>query len=104
MALLPGTLSKAGPLSSDILSLEVAEHGPDVRVVTVAGEIDTLSAPELAAFLIAQLVVAPVVVVNLDGVRFMESSGLSALFEANRFASREDRALRLVCNRGIAER
>jgi anti-sigma B factor antagonist len=98
MALLPGTLSKAGPLSSDILSLEVAEHGPDVRVVTVAGEIDTLSAPELAAFLIAQLVVAPVVVVNLDGVRFMESSGLSALFEANRFASREDRALRLVCN------
>lgn len=35
--------------------------------------IDALSAPELAAFLTAQLAVAPVVVVNLDGVRFVES-------------------------------
>ena len=98
MALLPGTLSRAGPLSSDILGLEVAEHGPDARVVTVVGEIDALAAPELAAFLTAQLVVAPVVVVDLDGVRFMGSAGLSVLFEANELATREERDLRLVCN------
>ncbi|MGH3837391.1 MAG: STAS domain-containing protein [Pseudonocardiaceae bacterium] len=98
MALLPGTLSMAGPLSPDILGLEVAEHGPDARVVTVVGEIDALTAPELADFLTAQLVVAPVVVVNLDGVRFLGSAGLSVLFEANELAIREDRDLRLVCN------
>jgi anti-sigma B factor antagonist len=98
MMLLPVTLSNAGPLSSDILSLEVTEHGPDARVVTVMGEIDALTAPELFAFLTAQLVAAEVVVVNLDGVRFLGSAGLSALFEANQFASREKRYLRLACN------
>jgi anti-sigma B factor antagonist len=100
--LLPVTLSNAGPLSSDILSLEVAEYGPDARVVTVLGEIDALTAPDLAAFLTAQLVAAPVVVVNLDGVRFLGSPGLSALVEANELACREDRDLRLVCNSQIA--
>jgi anti-sigma B factor antagonist len=85
-------------LSSDILALQVAEHGADTRVVTVVGEIDALTAPELGAFLTAQLVAAQVVVVNLDGVRFLSSAGLRALFEANEFATREDRDLRLVCN------
>ena len=98
MGLLPGTLSIAGPLSSDLLSLEVAEHGPDARVVTVVGEIDALTAPELATFLTAQVVAAQAVVVNLDGVRFMGSAGLSVLFEASELARREDRDLRLVCN------
>lgn len=98
MMLLPITLSTAGPLSSDILSLEVTEHGPDARVVTVLGEIDALTAPDLATFLTAQLVAARLVVVNLDGVRFVGSSGLSALVAVNEFACREDRDLRLVCN------
>lgn len=98
MALLPGTLSMAGPLSSDVLSLEVAEHGPDARVVTVVGEIDALTAPELAAVLTAQVVASPVVVVNLDGVRFLGSVGLSVLYEVNDLATREGRVLRLVCN------
>jgi anti-sigma B factor antagonist len=83
---------------TDILGLQVAEHGPDARVVTVVGEIDALTAPELATFLTAQLVVAQVVVVHLDGVRFLGSAGLSVLFEANELATREDRDLRLVCN------
>lgn len=98
MALLAGTLSRAGPLSSDILDLQVAKYGPNARVVTVVGEIDALSAPELAAFLTVQLVDAQVVVVNLDSVRFLASAGLRALFEANAFATREGRDLRLVCN------
>jgi anti-anti-sigma factor len=98
MALLPGTLSRAGPLCSDILDLQAAEHGPDTRVVTAVGEIDALTAPELAAFVTAQLVIAQVVVVNLDGVRFLSSAGLRALFEVNELATREDRDLRLVCN------
>lgn len=98
MGLLPGTLSIAGPLSSDLLSLEVAEQEPDVRVVTVVGEIDALTAPELATFLTAQVVAAQAVVVNLDGVRFLGSAGLSVLFEANELAGREERDLWLVCS------
>lgn len=98
MALLPSTPSRAGPLLSNILDLQVTEHGPDARVVTVVGEIDALTASKLAAFVIAQLVEAQLVVVNLDGVRFLSSAGLRALFEANEFALREDRDLRLVCH------
>ncbi|MGH3512700.1 MAG: STAS domain-containing protein [Pseudonocardiaceae bacterium] len=76
----------------------MAEHGADARVVTAVGEIDALTAPELAAFVTAQLIVARVVVVNLNGVRFLSSAGLRALFEANEFATREGRDLRLACN------
>ena len=89
---------------TDIIGLQVAEHGPDARVVTVTGEIDTLTAPRLASFLNMQLSAARVVVVDLDGVEFLGSAGLSALFEANELASREDRALRLVCHSRIANR
>jgi hypothetical protein len=31
MALVAGTLNRAGPLSSDILNLQVSEHGPEAR-------------------------------------------------------------------------
>ena len=89
---------------TDIIGLQVAEHGPDAGVVTVTGEIDTLTAPKLASFLNTQLSAARVVVVDLDGVEFLGSAGLSALFEANELASREDRALRLVCHSRIANR
>ena len=98
MAILASTLSRAGPLSSDILDLQVTEQGSDTRVVTAVGEIDALTAPELATLVITQLTIAPVVVVNLDGVRFLSSAGLRALFEAHEFAFREDRDLRLVCH------
>jgi anti-anti-sigma factor len=98
MALLPGTLSRAGLLSSDILDLQVTEYGPSVRVVTVVGEVDALVAPELASFLTAQLIVAMVVVADLNGVRYLSSAGLRALFEANEFAMRECRDLLLICH------
>ncbi|MGH3920006.1 MAG: STAS domain-containing protein [Pseudonocardiaceae bacterium] len=88
----------SGNFPAEILGLEVAEHGPDTRVVSVTGEVDALTAPELAAFLTAQMVIAQVVVVDLDGVRFLGSAGLSVLFEANELANREDLDLWLVCN------
>jgi anti-sigma B factor antagonist len=88
----------------DIIRLQVAEHGSDARVVTVRGEVDTLTAPKLAGFLNEQLSAARVVVVDLDGVEFLGSAGLSALFEANELATREQRALRLVCHSRIANR
>ncbi|MGQ0715778.1 MAG: STAS domain-containing protein [Pseudonocardiales bacterium] len=89
---------------ADIMGLQVAQHGPDARVVTVVGEVDALTAAELVSFLSEQLAAARVVVVDLDGVRFLGSAGLSALFEANELATRDDRDLRLVCNSRIANR
>jgi anti-anti-sigma factor len=82
---------------TNVLGLQVSEHGCDARVVTVTGEVDQLTAPELATCLTAQLAVAQLVVVNLDGVRFLSSAGLSVLFEANELATQEDRDLRVVC-------
>ncbi|MGH3767952.1 MAG: STAS domain-containing protein [Pseudonocardiaceae bacterium] len=83
---------------ANILGVQVDEHGSDARVVTVAGEVDALTAPKLAAYLTAQLAVAQVVVVDLDEVRLLGSAGLRVLFEANELATRQDRELRLVCN------
>ena len=88
-------------VSSDFpsgIGVRVAEHGLDARVVTVVGQIDTPIALELATSLIAQLTVARVVVVDLDGVISLGSVGLSALFEADELATEQDRSLRLVCN------
>ncbi|HKS52701.1 MAG TPA: STAS domain-containing protein [Pseudonocardiaceae bacterium] len=83
-------------------SLRVAEHGPETRVITVVGQIDTPTARELANSLTSQLAAARIVVVDLNGVSFLGSAGLSALFEANELASQQRRALRLVCNSPIA--
>ena len=111
----PGCVVPAGDLSLyraqmnsafpvDLVDLRVAEHSSDVRVVTVTGEVDTVTAPELAACLIAQLATAQVVVVNLDDVRFLASAGLTVLFEANELAKQKGRDLRLVCNSWTANR
>jgi anti-sigma B factor antagonist len=100
MAPLWNPLYRAGVSSfpADILDMQVAEHSPEVRVISVVGEIDALTAPELAACLTAQLNIAKVVVANLDGVQFLASVGLHVLLEANELARREDRELLLVYN------
>jgi anti-anti-sigma factor len=83
---------------ADIVGLHVAEHGPDLRVVTVTGEVDALTAQQLFDCLTTHLTAALVVVVNLDGVRYLASAGLRALFEANELATHLGHHLRLVSN------
>jgi anti-sigma B factor antagonist len=90
--------------SAEIMGLQVVQHGPDARVVTVTGEVDSLTAPELATFLTAQLTAVRLVVVDLDGVEFLGSAGLAVLFEANELAIQQDRGLRLVCHSRIVNR
>jgi hypothetical protein len=48
--------------------------------------------------MIAQLVDVPLVGLDLDGVQFLGSAGLSVLIKANKIAAREGRHLRLVCH------
>jgi anti-sigma B factor antagonist len=52
----------------------------------------------------ASAVAARVAVVDLDGVEFLGSAGLSALVEANELTTKQDRALRLACHSRIANR
>jgi anti-sigma B factor antagonist len=104
MALVASPLGRAGPLCSNILDLQVAEHGGDARVITVGGEINARTAPELAALVTAQVAAVPLVVVDLLRVRFMGFAGLSVLVEANDLATREGRRLRLVCHSGMVNR
>jgi anti-sigma B factor antagonist len=80
------------------MGLQVTDYGPDARVVTVTGEIDVVTAPDLADCLTTQLAGSRVVVVDLDGVRFLGSAGVAVLFEANELATRQGRDLQLVCH------
>ena len=81
-----------------VVGLQVIDHGPDARVVVVTGEVDALTAPTLATCLSAQLAIAEIVVVDLDGLKFLSSAGLRVLFEANELAVERHRHLRFVCN------
>ncbi len=101
---LPSIVAGVNSAYPDIVGVQVAEHGPDTRVVTVTGEVDALTAHQLATVLTAQLDVARLVVVNLDGVQFLASAGLRVLFEVNELAARHDRHLWLVCNSPAATR
>ncbi|HEX6402213.1 MAG TPA: STAS domain-containing protein [Pseudonocardiaceae bacterium] len=89
-------MSSGFSVNIDIMDLQVTDYGPDACVVTVTGEIDVVTAPDLADCLTAQLAGSQVVVVDLDGVRFLGSAGVAALFEANELATRRDRDLQLV--------
>jgi anti-sigma B factor antagonist len=72
----------------------------DVLLLTVDGELDTLTAPRLAAELNAVLDVAlaesAAVVVDLSDVTFLASSGLAVLVEGARRASAAPGRLHLV--------
>lgn len=90
--------------AAGMIDVRVDDHGSDACVVTVTGEVDTLTAPTLASVLRTQLVAAQLVVVDLDGVGFLGSAGLAALFEAHVLATQENCVLRLVCHSRIANR
>lgn len=91
-------------LPVDAIGLRVTQHGAEARVVTVTGDVDTVTASKLASVLTEQLSAARVVVVDLDGVEFISSAGLSVLFEAHEQAVCEHRMLRLICHSRVVNR
>lgn len=65
---------------SEVLGLTVEHPAHDVCVVTVAGELDMVTTPLLEACLRNQLRTTPRhLVVDLQQVRFLSSSGLNCL-------------------------
>ena len=79
------------------LELEVAEQA-GWQVLVVHGEVDVTTTPRVRARLVAMLSDGrPQVIVDLEGVRFLDSSGLGALVAALKLARSRGGELRLVC-------
>jgi anti-sigma B factor antagonist len=85
------------PRSGTALDVDVARPRPDAAVLTVRGEVDTLTAPELDTAM-GELLDAPArtLVADLSGVTFLASSGLAVLIQTAHRAEDSGRALHLV--------
>ncbi len=68
-------------------------HGPERVVVAVGGELDTYTAVEFRRALLEVIETAPEVVVNLGGLTFTDSSGLSVFIAAHKRATALDTRL-----------
>jgi anti-sigma B factor antagonist len=73
-----------------------AEEG-GLRIVAVAGEVDMLTSPQMRTVLLEELQSASVLVVDLEGVTFLGTSGLAVLVELRDAARTAGAPLRLVC-------
>lgn len=78
----------------EIIRFDVVDHGPDVRVLHVVGELDTLTAPLLQVRLLDQQAQVGHLVLDLSDVTFLGSAGLAVLVGAKDDA--ENRGCRLV--------
>jgi anti-sigma B factor antagonist len=77
----------------------------DAPGLAVRGELDLAAAPELEAALEDAIrESAGAFVLDLTGVGFIDSSGLSVLLRARALLGREDRALAVVCPHGPVRR
>src|SRR4029077_14345255 len=81
------------------LELEVDQKAA-WQVLTVRGEVDVTTTPRVRAQLISLLSERnPRVIVDLEGVDFLDSSGLGALVAALKLAQSRSGDLRIVCDR-----
>lgn len=76
--------------------LELRTTSEDGRqVLRVAGEVDMESSPRLLAAIKSGLRAAPALVVDLAGVRYMDSSGVAVLIQGLRAAARRQQPFAL---------
>ena len=81
----------------DLLGLTVQHPAVGVCVVTVEGELDTLSAPCFDACLSEQVAAAPAhLVLDLELVSFLASTGLTSLLRARELAETTGTQLHLA--------
>lgn len=74
-------------VGTDLLGLVVQQRANGIRVLAVDGELDSLTAPLLGACLREQFAANPVhLILDLQAVRFLGSSGLNCLLEARESA------------------
>jgi anti-sigma B factor antagonist len=86
------------PLPSDLVSLAVSGTPPVLRL-TAVGEIDSSSAPLLRQWVDAVLDGdVSELIIDLDGVTFLDSAGLCVLAAAHRRAIQDDVRLRVLAS------
>ena len=79
------------------LSVETRDHGP-WAIVDVQGEVDMFTAPKLRERLVQVIDQGHhQVVVNLEGVTFMDSTGLGVLIGGLRRVKEREGEMALVC-------
>lgn len=99
----PGTdLGAQGPAAEQMLRIDtgrVLHDQAQALVVTVAGEVDVLTAARLRAAIVAgfgKLREGEILVVDLTDVTFLGSAGLQALVEVTQVARQRREPLRVV--------
>jgi len=94
---LPIRTSADEALDEDALTLTTRTGQDGAVTVSVAGELDTFTAPTLLSALDIELERRPPeLVLDLRGVRFLGSAGLALLVETQKSANARDIALRLI--------
>lgn len=78
------------------LGLDVRTAAEGVIVVSVSGEVDMLTAPQLRAGALPHLDVGGTLVLDLSGVSFLGSAGLAVLVEASQQAKNRGARFRVV--------
>ncbi len=83
------------------MELEItSERSDDVCTMILRGEVDVYAAPRLKEAIIELIESGcPQILVDLEGVGFIDSSGLGVLVGGLRRAKERDGAIRLVCTR-----
>ena len=96
----PAPVMRAADDVDDQISLNVSRPAPDQVVLEIGGEFDMLTSPQLRAAALAQF--APeagvdLLVLSLDDVTFLGTSGLAVLIEVRDAAHAAGIGLRLAC-------
>lgn len=81
------------------LGLAVDDDNPDYTMLTVTGEVDVYTAPLLRQKIIDLIDSSkPRLIVNLEPVEFLDSTGLGVLVAALNRARRQDSDVELICS------
>ena len=81
------------------LTLDVHEDAPGITVIAVGGEIDVYTAPKLRERLIGLVESGSFhLIVDMEGVDFLDSTGLGVLVGGLKKVRAHDGSLQLVCN------
>lgn len=85
------------PTISDRFTCTATTVSPEVTVVEIAGEIDMLASAPLRAYLLSTLDRTRLLVLDLDAISFLGTSGLAVLVEVRSAAQAAGVSLRLAC-------
>jgi anti-sigma B factor antagonist len=84
-------------MESDVLHIGVSEIG-DTRVVRLVGDLDSYTSNRLRSISEKWIPGAKKVIVNLDGLEYIDSSGLSALVGVSEVARKNGVLMLLSCH------